>query len=390
MDVSLFIASRIRFKGRLAMICIAVSFLVMIIAVAVSSGFRNEIRDGISGFSGDIMITPVNMNYIGETSPIGRYPSWLDNVSSLEGVKELHPAVYRAGIVKNADNIHGVIFKGVESFGEDTIGSMTVMLPSRLAAMLSLEPGDDMPAYFIGERVRARKFKVASIYEPVADMEDVMVVYASIADMQRLNGWAEDEVSSMEILLKDRYRNVREMQAISDKVGFTIFSSASEDDDTVVASSAVESYPQLFDWLDLIDSNVLFIMVLMTVVAGFNMISGLLIMLFENISTIGLLKALGMTDMSIAKIFLASSSVIVLKGMAAGNLLAFAFCAVQGLTHFLALDPANYFVSFVPVHIDIGLVLLADLAAFCVIMLLLLIPSLFIAKVDPAKSVTVR
>ena len=372
------------------MICIAVSFLVMIIAVAVSSGFRNEIRDGISGFSGDIMITPVNMNYIGETSPIGRYPSWLDSVSSLEGVKELHPAVYRAGIVKNADNIHGVIFKGVESFGEDTLGSMTVMLPSRLAAMLSLEPGDDMPAYFIGERVRARKFKVASIYEPVADMEDVMVVYASLADMQRLNGWGEDEVSSMEILLKDRYRNVREMQAISDKVGFTIFSSASEDDDTVVASSAVESYPQLFDWLDLIDSNVLFIMVLMTVVAGFNMISGLLIMLFENISTIGLLKALGMTDMSIAKIFLASSSVIVLKGMAAGNLLAFAFCAVQGLTHFLALDPANYFVSFVPVHIDIGLVLLADLAAFCVIMLLLLIPSLFIAKVDPAKSVTVR
>ena len=390
MDVSLFIASRLRFKGRLAMICIAVSFLVMIIAVAVSSGFRNEIRDGISGFSGDIMITPVNMNYIGETSPIGRYPSWLDSVSSLEGVKELHPTVYRAGIVKNADNIHGVIFKGVESFGEDTLGSMTVMLPSRLAAMLSLEPGDDMPAYFIGERVRARKFKVASIYEPVADMEDVMVVYASLADMQRLNGWGEDEVSSMEILLKDRYRNVREMQAISDKVGFTIFSSASEDDDTVVASSAVESYPQLFDWLDLIDSNVLFIMVLMTVVAGFNMISGLLIMLFENISTIGLLKALGMTDMSIAKIFLASSSVIVLKGMSAGNLLAFAFCAVQGLTHFLALDPANYFVSFVPVHIDIGLVLLADLAAFCVIMLLLLIPSLFIAKVDPAKSVTVR
>lgn len=390
MDVSLFIASRLRFKGRLAMICIAVSFLVMIIAVAVSSGFRNEIRDGISGFSGDVMITPVNMNYIGETSPIGRYPSWLDSVSSLEGVKELHPTVYRAGIVKNADNIHGVIFKGVESFGEDTLGSMTVMLPSRLAAMLSLEPGDDMPAYFIGERVRARKFKVASIYEPVADMEDVMVVYAALADMQRLNGWAEDEVSSMEILLKDRYRNVREMQAISDKVGFTIFSSASEDDDTVVASSAVESYPQLFDWLDLIDSNVLFIMVLMTVVAGFNMISGLLIMLFENISTIGLLKALGMTDMSIAKIFLASSSVIVLKGMAAGNLLAFAFCAVQGLTHFLALDPANYFVSFVPVHIDIGLVLLADLAAFCVIMLLLLIPSLFIAKVDPAKSVTVR
>ena len=388
MDVSLFIASRLRFKGRLAMICIAVSFLVMIIAVAVSSGFRNEIRDGISGFSGDIMITPVNMNYIGETSPIGRYPSWLDSVSSLEGVKELHPAVYRAGIVKNADNIHGVIFKGVESFGEDTLGSMTVMLPSRLAAMLSLAPGDDMLAYFIGERVRARKFKVASIYEPVADMEDVMVVYAALADMQRLNGWAEDEVSSMEILLKDRYRNVREMQAISDKVGFTIFSSASEDDDTVVASSAVESYPQLFDWLDLIDSNVLFIMVLMTVVAGFNMISGLLILLFRNISTIGTLKSLGMTDRSIAGVFLRVSARLAGIGMLAGNAAALLFCLLQGSTKIIRLNPENYFVSFVPVDVNLPMILLADAAAFAVIMLLLLIPSLFISKVDP--SVTVK
>ena len=394
MDVSLFIARRLRFKGRIAMVSIAVSFFVMIISVSISSGFRHEIRDGISFLSGDVQLTPVNLNYLDESSPIGRHPAYLEHVEALDGVESVVPAVYKTGIIKTGDDIHGVIFKGVENpgtvAGADSLPPLGVAVPSGLASMLRIERGDTLLSYFIGERVRARKFKVASIYEPVADMEDVMVVYASLADMQRLNGWGEDEVSSMEILLKDRYRNVREMQAISDKVGFTIFSSASEDDDTVVASSAVESYPQLFDWLDLIDSNVLFIMVLMTVVAGFNMISGLLIMLFENISTIGLLKALGMTDMSIAKIFLASSSVIVLKGMAAGNLLAFAFCAVQGLTHFLALDPANYFVSFVPVHIDIGLVLLADLAAFCVIMLLLLIPSLFIAKVDPAKSVTVR
>ena len=154
-----------------------------------------------------------------------------------------------------------------------------------------------------------------------------------------------------------------------------------------MATSSVSRYPQLFDWLNLIDFNVLFILVLMTIVAGFNMISGLLIMLFENISTIGLLKALGMTDRSIAKVFLSSSAVLVAKGMLAGNVLALLFCLIQGTTHLLKLDPANYFVSFVPVDPSLGLILLADLAAFAVIMLLLLIPSLFIAKVDPAKTV---
>ena len=128
----------------------------------------------------------------------------------------------------------------------------------------------------------------------------------------------------------------------------------------------------------------------MTVVAGFNMISGLLIMLFENVSTIGLLKSLGMTDKAISKVFLSSSSVLVLKGMAWGNGLALLFCLVQGTTHLLRLDPENYFVSFVPVNLDFGMIICADVISFVVIMLLLLIPSLFISKVDPAETVRVR
>ena len=157
-----------------------------------------------------------------------------------------------------------------------------------------------------------------------------------------------------------------------------------------MAVSSVSRYPQLFDWLDLIDFNVLFILILMTIVAGFNMISGLLIMLFENISTIGLLKALGMTDRAISKVFLSSAAVLVLKGMAIGNALGLVFCALQSTTHLLKLDPENYFVSFVPVNIDLGAVLLADVASFVVIMLLLLVPTLFISKVDPAQTVRVK
>ena len=390
MDVTFFIASRLQFKGKMAMVCIAVSFLVMIIAVAVSSGFRNGIRDGLSDFSGDIQITPVNMNYMGGTSPVGRYPSWFDSVASMEGVAGIRPVVYRAGIIKNADNIHGVIFKGVETVQGDTLRPLEVCIPSRLSSLLSLEPGDEMLSYFIGENVRARKFRVASVYDPLADVEDKLVVYAGISDLQRLNGWTAGQVSAFEISLDNRYRTEHGMQDLSDRIGFAIYNGAGEEDETVVSSSAVERFPQLFDWLNLIDFNVLFILVLMTVVAGFNMISGLLIMLFENIPTIGLLKALGMTDRSIAKIFLTSSSVIVLKGMAIGNLAALAICLLQGTTHLMTLDPANYFLSYVPVHIDPGLIILSDIAAYIVIMLLLLVPSLFIVRVDPAKTVAVR
>ena len=120
------------------------------------------------------------------------------------------------------------------------------------------------------------------------------------------------------------------------------------------------------------------------------MISGLLIMLFENISTIGLLKSLGMTDVSISKVFLSSSAVLVLKGMAVGNLLAILFCIIQGATHFIKLDPENYFVTYVPVHLDLGMTVIADIVAVTVIMLLMLIPSLFISKVDPAQTVRVK
>ena len=149
----------------------------------------------------------------------------------------------------------------------------------------------------------------------------------------------------------------------------------------------MDRYPQIFDWLSLLDFNVFVILILMTVVAGFNMVSGLLIMLFRNIPTIGTLKSLGMTDRMIAKVFLRVSSKVVLKGLLAGNALALAFCLIQGRTHLLRLNPENYFVSFVPVHVNVPAVIAADIAAFAVILLILLIPCLFISRIDPSKTV---
>ena len=387
MDVTGFISRRLHFRGKTAVISIALSFLVMIIAVSVSSGFRKEIRDAISSAAGDVRLIPSDMDWLSENSPINRYPSYLPHVDSLRGVKSVSPVIYRAGIVKKDGIVHGVLFKGTETFIPSDSSSLAVSIPSRLADMLSSGPGDSFQAYFVGERVKVRKFRIDSVYEALTEADDRLVVYASLSDIRRINGWSEDQVSAFEILLEEPYRSEEAMKSIAAEIGAMTLLYSADEDGSVISISAAESEPQLFDWLALIDFNVMVILVLMTVVAGFNMISGLLILLFENISTIGILKSLGMTDRAIAGVFLRSASSLVLKGMAAGNLLAFIFCAVQNATHVITLDPENYFISFVPVHLELFKILAADAAAYLVIMLLLLLPSMFISRVDPAKTV---
>lgn len=397
MDVSYFIAGRLRFKGKIVMVCIAVSFLVMIIAVAVSSGFRAEIRSGLSSLSGDIQLSPSTLNVMDENTPVEISSAYRPYIEEVEGVKEIIPVIYRAGIVKAGDNIHGVLFKGLPEGASYPSGntvpdsvSLAVSVPSRLAEITGLAPGDRMLTYFVGENMKVRQFNVVSVHDALLQVDDRLVVYVDLKDMQRLNGWSENEASCIEIHMDENHDDEVSINATNDHVGTLINVYSSEDEEYVIATSSVSRYPQLFDWLDLIDFNVMFILILMTIVAGFNMISGLLIMLFENISTIGLLKALGMTDKAISKVFLSSSAVLVLKGMAAGNIMAFLLCLIQDATHVLRLDPENYFVSYVPVKLDFGLILSADIAAFAVIMILLLIPCMFIAKVDPADTVRVK
>ena len=389
MEASLFIGKRLRFKGKIVMTCVAVSFLIIIIAVSVSAGFRHEIRKGISSIAGDVQLTRPDMNYMEEGRPIGASPSYLSLIEDLPCTEAVMPAVYRAGIVKDGEDIYGVVVKGRPGRVSDSL-ALAVSIPETFARKAGISVGDHMLTYFVGEKMQVRQFNVAEIYDSGVDPDGKFLVYADIEDMRRLNGWTADQASLLEVVLKSDFKTEKGMKESAAQIGFIMNAYEQEDDDTLIATSAISKYPQIFGWLSLIDFNVLFILLLMTIVAGFNMISGLLIMLFENISTIGLLKSLGMTDMDISKVFLSSSAVLVLKGMAVGNAVAILFCVIQGATHLLKLDPENYFVSYVPVHLDIGAVLIADAAAFAVIMFLLLIPSLFISKVDPAQTVRVR
>ena len=383
----LFIASRLRFKRRVVTISIAISYIIMIVAVAVSSGFRSEVRDALSLMGGDVQLCPSNLNFLDEAQPINSNPPYLEQLKQIKEVQSVHPAVYRAGIMKVEDNIYGVLLKGVES--EDTT-ALAVSIPRRLAQMANLREGDKALTYFVGDKIKARSFNVASIYNPIVETDDRFIVYANINDLRRLNGWTEGEASMLEINLKPQYKNQEQIEEAAQEVGFIAYSYSEENEPGVFASSVASRYPQLFDWLNLLDFNVLFVLVLMMIVAGFNMISGLLITLFENISTIGVFKAIGMTDKTISKIFLTSSAGLVLKGMLIGNAVALLFCLLQGHFHLLKLDPANYFVPFVPINLNFLTLLAVDLVSFAVIMFLLLMPSAFISKVDPAESVRVR
>lgn len=366
-----FIADRLRFKGRLATVAVTVSFFVIVISLAIAGGFRREIRNGIAGVAGDIMLS--------EAEPVIPLDSAvIAQLGAVRGVDSVIPVVWKPGIVKGSDDICGVLIKGVPM--PDSC-SLQAQIPELLARRMQLGPGDTMTTYFVDDKVKARRFTVTEVYQGILDSDQAMVVKVPLADMQRLCGMERSEAGALEVRVSPGYSDGARLKVKADELSWIA---------RMRSSTMQERYPQLFDWLNLIDFNVLAILLLMTIVAGFNMISGLLILLFRNISTIGMLKSMGMGNRGIARVFLRVAARIVLIGMVLGNAAALLFCLVQGSTHLLKLNPANYFVSFVPVHVNVPLVLGVDALAFGAIMLLLLIPTLFIAKVDPAETVRVK
>lgn len=377
-----FISGKLKFQGNVAATAVAVSFFVIIVAVAVSSGFRHEVREGVAALSGDIRIVPFT-GVDADPVPMPANLAQADDILSIPGVREVTPSVQRPGIVKCGETVHGVVVKGIPG-GPSIQGErpqLAVSIPHRLQEITGVGIGDPLTVYFIGEKVRVRKFTVAAVHRDIIETDDNLLVYADMSDMQRLCGWSDDQVSCLNVRLEENFRSARIEDEIAGRIGFLLR------DESLYVSSSARDYPQIFDWLNLLDFNVAVILILMTIVAGFNMISGLLIMLLKNVSAIGTLKTLGMTDASIGKVFVRAGAAAVLKGLVIGNALALLFCLVQGTTHLLPLDPENYFVSYVPVHVNVWAVLAADAVAYAAILLMLWLPTRMVAKIDPAKTV---
>ncbi len=412
MNFYLFLAGKIGSKadstGRLSrmgttisVVSVAVSVAVIVIAVAVSNGFRREISDKARGFAGDIVLSEPGLDIAGESGPVGQDLSYKAKIEELPFVERVEGVAYRQGILKTDDEIGGVLIKGVDSTynmdfyarylveGElpDLRGkrvSNDIIISRRLADALQYKVGDRVVAYFIGQQVMVRSFNLVGIFDAQLEQLDKYLALADLRHVQRLNGW-ENGVSGFEIYL-GREESPEDVDAIGD----IVYANQLERDTPVIPVSIRDKYYVLYDWLHLLDINVLIVLALMIAVAGFNMVSGLLIMLFERISQIGLLKSLGMSDMAISRIFIVKSALVVLKGMLWGNALALLICVLQKKFSIIALNPDNYFVSSVPVEFTFSWILGMNAIAFAAIMLIMLLPCLFISRIDPAATMRVK
>lgn len=403
MNLNLFIARKIGGNGNIACFSVAISILVVFLAIAISEGFKKEIGDRAVGFSGEILFTAPAQDITNDLYPINKNLSYLPELSMVSGLETISPVAYKPGMLKTDENAQGVLCKGVDSlysldfFARQLVEgrlpdfstkriSNEILISKRLADMMSYAVGDDLVAYFIDDAVRVRKFKITGFYSIQLEDIDKTLTLVDIRHVQRLNGWNSNEVSGFEL----RLSKGADRDEVLSATGIIAMNAISDDDSALIVKDVGDVYPHLFDWLDLIDLNVLIMLVLMIVVAGFNMISGLLILLFKKVSMIGLLKALGMKDRDIAAVFISRGGIIVLKGMAIGNIIAVILCFLQWQFRIISLDPANYFVQYIPIHISLGMVLLLNLVSLLIMLLIMIIPSFFIAKFSPSKALKIN
>ncbi|MFA6335343.1 MAG: FtsX-like permease family protein [Bacteroidales bacterium] len=415
MITNLFIAKRLWRKGAaekrgltgssslIAGFSVAVSVFVMVLAIAVSDGFKHEIRTKAIGFSGEIILNSPGVESTTNLFPITNDLSYINDLKALPEVRTIQSFAYRSGMLKSGNQIQGVILKGIgegydwkffsSSLSQGRLpdfsgatASKEIILSERLAEMMGFSVGDAVQIYFIDKTIRVGKYNLVGLYDAQLEDIDKTLIIADLREVQRLNGWADNEISGLEILLHDRDK----IDEAGEKIDQLVLEKFTKSDPSVAVTRINEIFPHLFDWLRLLDFNVLIVLILMIIVAGFNMISGLLIILFEKISMIGLLKALGMRDSGIHRIFLYRASFIVFWGMVIGNLLAVILALLQKWFAIISLDPANYFVKSVPIYLNFPKIAVFNLAAFAIIMIVMLFTSFFISRISPESSIRVK
>jgi len=249
--------------------------------------------------------------------------------------------------------------------------------------MLRLRTGDSFAMHFVQDPPRMRKFTVSGIYETSLEEFDKIYVFCDIGHIKRLNGWEDDQVSGFEIFIDDFDRLDQMTQAVKDAIGYRLY----EDEEKFKVTNIRDKYPQIFDWLNFQDINVIIIIVLMLVVAGFNMISGLLILILEKTNLIGILKALGSQDITIRRVFLYQAAYLIGKGLLWGNLVGIGLAFLQLKTGFVTLDPSSYYIKTVPVNLELTHILLLNAGSMAAIFFMLLVPSKLISRITPVKAI---
>lgn len=379
---------------------IAIGLAVMIVAISVVVGFKHEVQAQVVGFGSHVQI----FSYSGSSS-FDRQPITIDSLTMLSiilipAVSKIEPIVTKPGIIKTDENFKGVVFKGVEvdydwSFYQKNLveGSVldftkegaqnNILISDKLAKQLNIKLGDNIFAYFFQQQVRVRKFHVAGVYATTFSEFDNLFVVCNSTVIQDLNQWDSTQISSLEIMLSDFDR----LEQTTDEIRSIVGNKFDENRLIYNTQSIKDLYPQIFNWLDMLNINAYIILILMMAVAGFNMISGLLIIILEKTQTIGILKALGMKNREIRKVFVLNALFFVTRGMFWGNLIGLIAVLLQNYFRIIPLNPEYYYTDFVPVAINIWWIALLNVAVFVFSIAIMVLPSQIVAKISPAKSI---
>ena len=379
---------------RIAVTSVALGIAIMLISIAVVIGFKNQIKDKVVGFVAPIHIQALNQNESIEETPF-LFDSVLNARLDKPFITEMHKTANKAGIIKTDDEIQAVVLKGVDSdYNWNYIGSYLidgeipqyvenersndVLISNIIASKMNLNVGDLVRIWFVDQdlKARGRKFNVIGVYETGLQECDERYVYCDLNQIRRLNGWNNGEVGHLEIWI-DNEKNIDDY---NEQIYYSIPTH-------LVSYTAMETYPQIFDWLELQDMNVIIIIVLMLLVAGITIISMLLIIILERTSTIGLLKAMGASNGLIRSIFLKRSCRILLIGMAIGNVIGIGLCLIQKYTNLITLSPESYYLSAVPIELNIWNILALNIGTLILWVLMLLLPTMLINNIRPSKSI---
>lgn len=411
MNFPLFIAQRInRDKGdqrqvsrpviHIATAGVAIGLAVMIISVSVVLGFKHTIRDKVIGFGSHVTVSEFLSMRGYEKNAIEMGDSMMNVLRSVKGVKKVQRYATTQGILKTDSDFLGVMFKGIAEEYDTlflhqnmieghipafsaTKGSQQILLSKQMADKLRVHAGDRIFAYFLNnDNLRVRRFTIAGIYQTNLTMFDQYVCIADLYTCVKLNSWEADQASGAELLLSD-FNKLDEVEHI---LIHRVNRSTDKYGETYSSATIRDTYPQIFSWLDLLDLNVWIILALMVCVAGFTMISGLLIIILERTNMIGLLKALGARNKTIRHTFLWVAVFIIGKGMLWGNVISIGLLLLQKYTGLVKLDSATYYVSTVPVEFNVLAWIVINAATLFVSVFVLIAPSYLISHIHPAKS----
>lgn len=411
MSIGTFIASRLikeRNRGTafsrpinvIAIIGIALGLAVMILAVSILTGFKQQIRDKVAGFGAHIQVVNFDANLSYETVPVSADQPFVSKIREHPGIRNVQVFATKAGIIKTDENIQGVVLKGIGSDydwsffrsnmveGEpitvtDTARSNDVLISRKVADMLNLKLGDSFSMFFVQDPPRMRRFTIHGIYETSLEEFDKTYLFCDINHIRSLNGWSNDKVSGFEIFIND-FDNLDYMtDVVRDAIGYRV----AEEEEQLKVTNIRGRYPQIFDWLGFQDTNVIIILVLMILVAGFNMISGLLILILEKTNMIGVLKALGAGNKLIRNVFIYQAAWLTAKGLLWGNIIGIGLALLQLKTEMISLDPSSYYLKSVPINLDPVHIILLNAGTMIAIIMMLLIPSQLIARITPVKAI---